>query len=257
MSMLDRIKKRYQDGFKEFVLSLEASSSKVRGQIFLTGLLEDPVFMGHVVKNIKSFDDIISMGPEDLGVIISEDRQLIGVLATCLSNSQTKIQSFEQRHPVLAPLVKEELSLMKSASPSEIEQAQQFFIKLTRKFQTQGKIKGFDWFLPPQEVYVSRRVSDGPVKIEFENGATAALGFHVKGKREGMWYHYYETGALLAVGNYSKGLKEGEWKFFYSSGKLKGVGEFRSDVRDGLWIDWDRSGKHTESTYENGTKKKD
>jgi hypothetical protein len=256
--MLERIKKRYQDGFKDFVLSLETSPPKIRGQIFLNGLLEDPIFMSHVVKNIRCFDDLISLRSHDLSVIFSQDRHHLGLFAMGVFNSPDRLTKFEIHHPAHVTHVRRELSFMSSISKDESEKAQSFLIKIARTYQTEGKIKGFDWVLPPEDLYLSKKKGgDGPVKIDFENGTCAAHGKQIRGKREGKWFHYYETGALLAVGNYSKGMKEGEWKFFYSNGNLKGVGEFRRDVRDGLWIDWDRSGELTESTYENGLKKKD
>ena len=66
MGILERIKKRHYDGFKEFVMNMETTGGSSRQQIFLTGILEDPVFMSHVMKNIHSFDDFVSLPSDEI-----------------------------------------------------------------------------------------------------------------------------------------------------------------------------------------------
>jgi hypothetical protein len=59
--MLDRIKKKQADGFKEFVSSMETTGSPMRGQILTAGLMEDPIYMTYVMKNLKTFNDFLQL----------------------------------------------------------------------------------------------------------------------------------------------------------------------------------------------------
>lgn len=256
MGMLDRIKKRQIDGFKEFVINMETTAATSRAQIFTAGVLEDPIFMSYVMKNIRTFDDFLNLDSGEIDTILKSQDQIIGLFAKCLFGSDTaKIMSLESSIPRHMSRLKDELSYLKDVSPSEREGAKFYIMKVVRKFQQEEKIHGFQWRLPPQDVYYPKTLKDGAAKILFENGSMAAEGEHSKGKRSGFWKHYYDIGVLLAEGDYSDGLKTGVWVFYYSNGNLKAQGKYKADLKHGVWKEWDRAGVLTETEYLEGVKK--
>ena len=253
MSMLDRIKKRKLVGFKEFVVNLETSSPQARSRIFLAGLLEDPVFMIHAIRNIRHFESIFGLSSKDLNYLLTMQDQAMSLFAkSIISIDPEKITIFEETIPEHMSNLKKELSLLKDVSWKEQEAAQLYLLKLVRKFQTEERIVGFEWNLPPQEIFTPPHFKDGNVKIFFDNGKLAAQGFCYKNKRLGAWTHYYETGALFAEGHYLDGVKNDEWTFYFTNGNMKGKGQYVSDLRHGLWKEWDREGRLTELEYDEG-----
>lgn len=253
--MLDRIKKKQADGFKEFVSSMETTGSPMRGQILTAGLMEDPVYMTYVMKNIKTFDDFLQLSSDDILSVITSQNQMVGLFAKCIFGSDSDpVKKFESSLPSLVSKLKDELSYINEVTPREKEGASFFILGVTRKFQLEDKIQGFPWILPPQEMYQPLKVLEGLNQIKFENGITAAEGMCTKGKRTGKWKHSYETGKLLAEGEYFNDLKTGVWNFYYSNGQPKSQGSFRSDLKQGTWKEWDRSGQMIQVVYNDGVK---
>lgn len=256
MGMLDRIKKRQNDGFKEFVINMETTSAQSRAQIFTAGVLEDPIFMSFVMKNIKTFDDFLQLDSDEIDSVLTSQEQLLGLFAKSLFGAdEQKIMALESIIPRHIGRLKDELSYLKEVTPQEKEGAKFYIMKLVRKFQMEEKIHGFHWKLPPQDVYYPKSHKDGTVKIHFENGALAAEGDYLKGKRSGFWKHYYDSGQLLAEGDYSDGLKTGVWVFYYGNGNLKTQGKYRGDLKQGSWKEWDRAGVLTTAEYYEGVRK--
>jgi hypothetical protein len=255
MGMLDRIKKRQLEGFKEFVHNLEVTGPISRQQIFMTGILEDPIFMGWVTKNIKTFDDFLTLPSEDIDRILSQQDQMIGLFARCLKGKPVEsIQALESVIPRHFGKVRDELSYLKDVSGAERDSAAYYLIKSVRKLQSQEEILGFQWRLPPMDVFYPKNYAEGKAEIIFESGITAAVGEISKGKRFGPWKHFYDTGRLLAEGDYMDGLKTGNWNVFYSNGSLKTQGKYRDDLKHGLWKEWDRAGVLSEVEYREGTR---
>lgn len=256
MGMLDRIKKRQNDGFKEFVINMETTASLTRGQIFTAGVLEDPVFMSYVMKNIRTFDDFMNLDSDDIDSVLSSQDQIMTLFAKCMHGSdEQKIMSLESTIPRLMSRFKDELSYLKDVPQQEKDGARFYIMKVVRKLQMEEKINGFSWKLPPQDVYYPKAHKDGKTKIHFESGVIAAEGEYSKGKRSGQWRHNYETGQVLAEGDYSDGLKSGVWVFYYSNGNIKAQGKYRADLKNGVWKEWDRSGGMTEVEYNEGVRK--
>lgn len=254
--MLDRIKKRQTDGFKEFVISMETTGSTTRGQIFTVGVLEDPVFMSFVMKNIKTFDDFLTLDSDDIETVLFSQEQLMGIFAKCLwTGPQTDVTHLEKILPKVISKVRDELSYISALTPSEKEGAKFYLMKVARKLQMEEKIQGFKWNLPSQDIYYPKQHKDGEVEVFFENGVMAAKGSYSKGKRFGSWKHFYETGALLAEGDYQDGLKVSNWTFFYSNNKIKAFGKYKEDLKHGLWKEYDRNGNETDVEYFEGVKK--
>lgn len=255
MGMLDRIKKRQNAGFKEFVMVMETSNPLKRGHIFTTGVLEDPVFMMHVMRNIKTFDDVLTLDSSELETVLNSQDQMIILFAKSICKDVSKVSDFSINFPKFYSRLNDQLLYIKDMSATEIEGARFYLVKSVRKLQEEERIVGFRWKLPPQNIYYPKQFKDGTAKIIFDNGVVAAEGMYRKGKRMGAWKHNYDNGNILAEGDYSDGQKEGSWTFYYSSGKLKGKGRYRSDLKHGTWQEWDWFGEMKEIEYFEGVKK--
>jgi antitoxin component YwqK of YwqJK toxin-antitoxin module len=256
MGMLDRIKKRQLDGFKEFVQNMEITSFQKRAPIFSAGVLEDPLLMEWVMKNIKTFDDFLGLPSEEIDHVLQSQEQMIQLFAKCMHGpDEEKIADIEAIVPKLMLKIKDELFYLKEVSSQEKAAAKLYILKTTRKLQMEEKIQGFSWKLPPQDVFNPKTYEDGPTQIMFETGVLAAAGEFSKNKRCGAWRHNYETGKIFAEGDYLDGLKIGAWLFYYGNGQLKAEGKYKSDLKHGPWKEWDRSGVLTEIVYIDGVKK--
>ena len=256
MGMLDRIKKRQIDGFKEFVINMETTSGPTRAQIFTAGVLEDPVFMSYVMKNIRTFDDFIQLDSDDIDSVLTSQDQIMSLFAKCMFGSEeSKMMALESTIPRLMSKFKDEISYLKDVSSQEKDGARFYIMKVARKLQQEEKIRGFNWKLPPQDLFYPKTMKDGATKIHFESGVVAAEGQYLKGKRSGPWRHNYDMGNVLAEGDYSDGLKTGVWVFYYSNGNIKAQGKYKADLKHGLWKEWDRSGVMTEVEYNDGVRK--
>lgn len=254
--MLDRIKKKQIDGFKEFVINMETTAIEKRVQIFTTGVLEDPLYMNYVMRNIRTFQDLLKLGSDDLDKLILSQEQILTLFAKSLhSSKELELFSMEENLPHLTSRFRDELSYIKEISSKEQDGARIYILKLARKLQLEEKINGFPWILPPQDVYYPKTFKDGPLKIFFENQSIAMEGEIKKGRRSGGWKHYYDNGKLLAEGDYLEGVKAGEWKFYFGNGEIKSEGKYKDDSRNGKWLEWDRNGKCTEVNYVDGIRK--
>lgn len=254
--MLDRIKKRQIDGFKEFVQSMEVTNGQTRIPIFTAGILEDPIFMGWVMKNVRTFDDFLALPSDDIEAVLKSSDQVMGVFVKCMYGADEKtLTGLATIMPKLMSKFKDEFSFLKDVTPAEKESARYFIIKTVRKLQMQDQIEGFGWKMPPMDIFYNKVPKDGPGEIFFEDGTLAASGEYLKGRRSGFWKHFYENGKLLAEGDYSDGLKTGPWIFYYGNGEKRSQGKYKSDQRNGLWKEWDRHGNLAEMEYQEGVKK--
>lgn len=255
MGMLDRIRRAQLDGFKEFVQSMEITAISTRQQIFTNGVLEDPIYMEWVMKNIRTFDDFINLPSDEIESVLLSQDQIISLFAKCVHGiSDAEVMAYEKVFPKVMGKFKDELSYIKEVTNAEKESAKYYLVKMTRKLQNEEKIIGFSWKLPPQDVFHTRTYPDGHVKIIFNNGLLAAEGGYFKGKRIGTWKHFYDSGKILAEGDYLEGAKAGVWSFYYGSGAPKARGKFKDDFKHGRWEEWDRSGKKIEVEYNEGAK---
>ena len=254
--MLDRIKRRHFEGFKEFVLNMETTGSTTRQQILMAGILEDPVFMTYVMKNVRTFDDFLNLPSDEMDKVLMHQDQLMGVFAKCIFGMpDEKIMALEGMIPKFFGRIKDELSYLKEVTPGEKEGAKYYILKIVRKLQMSEAINGFRWDHPPQELFHPKVWKDGKAQIYFESGVLAAEGEIAKGKRNSFWKHHYDTGKLLAEGEYVDGLKTGVWVFYYGNGNIKSQGRYRQDLKQGKWKDWDRNGSMSETEYNEGVKK--
>jgi hypothetical protein len=253
--MLDRIKKKQLTGFKEFVQNMEITSREKRNQILISGLLEDPLYMEWVMKNLKNFDDFLKLPGEDILAVLNSQDQILSVFAKCIFPDP--VSSFEGLESTVAPIgnrLRDEMSYLKAVTPGEKESAKYYMVKAARKLSNAETITGFPWNLPSMEVFYTKTYKDGYVQITFANGVTAAEGMSLKNRRLGEWKHFYETGAVLAEGEYSDGMKIGPWHFYYANGNPKSQGIYHHDQKQGKWKEFARDGSVTEAYYNLGVK---
>ncbi len=255
MGMLERIKKKQFDGFKDFVQNLEITGMTTRAHIFTTGVLEDPNYMTWVMKNIRTFEDFMKLPGGEINAVLSSHEQLVGILAKCLHGQPPEaILELESAIPKYLSRLKDEISYLKEVTASEREGAKYFLVKTARKLQSDEQIIGFHWKLPPLEIFQAKVLKDGAHETFYESGTLAAFGEVYRGRKRGTWKHNYETGQMMAEGEYLEGLKTGDWIFYYSNGNIKSQGQYREDNKHGTWKDWDRNGESLESHFTEGVK---
>lgn len=249
MGMLDRIKKKEIAGFKDFVLNMETTIASKRVQIFMTGVLEDPIFMDWVMKNLKTFSDVLKLSRSDLETVLQMQESMPNVFAKSIAEEKLDLTELI---PHLAGRVTEELRYMGELEKSEVAAAQAYILKSVRQLQQAEKIKGFEWKLPSRDLFLSKHCKDGLEKTFFDNGFLASAGEYLKGKRTGPWQHNYDTGKTLAEGEYLGGLKVGNWIFYYANGDKKAQGHYYLDQKHGTWLEWDRKGNMVEINFVEG-----
>lgn len=256
MGMLDRIKRKQFDGFKDFVESMEITDGAKRQHIFMTGVLEDPVYMMWVMKNLKTFKDFLELPSDEIELVLSNQEQTMSVFAKCLHGiDDDNMKSYDKVIPRLFNSFRDELSYLKEVSSGEKESAKFYIVKCARKLQKEERINGFRWMLPPNDIFYEKQgPKEGEVKIFFESGVLAAEGQVQKSRRCGSWKHYYDTGKVLGQGDYTDGLKDGFWQFFYVNSNPKSEGKYKSDLKQGVWKEWDRNGDCMSSNYTDGVK---
>ena len=256
MSMLDRIKKRQWDGLKDFVESIEVTGASQRQMILMNGILEDPLFMRWVTKNVRTFNDFLQLSSDEVDTVVRANEAMLGVIAKALPlKNVDEIQNFAPIFPRVFGKLKDEVTYLKDVSSAERESAQYFVLRTVRKLQKEEHIAGFQWHLPPQDVFFEKTsVKEGNISITFEDGTVAAEGEVLKSKRIGIWRHYYDNGRLLAEGNYQEGIKTGPWTFYFGSGEKRSEGRYLNDLKHGPWKEWDREGNVKTSEWAEGKK---
>ncbi len=256
MGMLDRIKRKQFDGFKDFVQNMELTESAKRQHIFMTGVLEDPVYMMYVMKNLKAFKDFLELPSDEIEAVLDTQEQMMMIFAKSLFGiDEDSIRSYEKIIPRHFGKLRDEISYLKEVPSAEQEGAKLFLVKVVRKLQKEERINGFRWMLPPNDIFYEKQgPKEGEIKIYFESGVLAAEGQVQKGRRIGTWRHFYDSGKLLAQGDYADGLKDGFWQFFYGAGSLKSEGKYKLDLKQGGWKEWDRQGEIQMFNYVDGVK---
>lgn len=256
MSMLDRIKKRQLDGLKDFVESIEVTGALQRQQIVMNGILEDPIFMRWVTRNVRTFDDFLKLSSDEIDLVVRASDAMLSVIAKALPVlGPDDVQKYEECFPRVLRKLRDEVSFLKDVPAPEREAAQFFVLKTVRKLQREEAIAGFAWHLPPAEVFQEQAsAKEGTVSISFEDGTVALEGEVLRGKRIGIWRHYYDNGRLLAEGNYQEGVKTGPWRFYFGNGDLRSEGKYLNDLRHGVWKEYDRTGEVRVSEWSEGKK---
>lgn len=254
MGMLERIKKKQLEGFREFVMNLETTSLQSRGQIFTSGVLEDPMYMSWVMKNIRTFDDFMKLPGDEIEKVLVSQENILNVFILALDNKETVTPFLESSIPKLMSRIRDEWEYVKEVTPDSKMSARSHIMKTARKLQVSESIMGFRWQLPPMDIFYPKSYKDGLTEVCFDSGVMAAKGVMEKNRRVGPWVHYYDNGRILAQGDYHEGLKENEWTFHFSNGKERARGKYFADLRNGIWKEWDREGNITEVEYKEGVR---
>jgi hypothetical protein len=136
MGMLERIKKRQIEGFKKFVVNMETTESQTRGQIFMAGVLEDPLYMSYVMKNIRTFEDLLTLDGDEIDTVLTQQKRLLGLFAKCFHGTpDDKVMALESLIPRLFGRLKDKLSYIKEVTAPERDGECSFLLKLVRKLQ--------------------------------------------------------------------------------------------------------------------------
>lgn len=222
-----------------------------RYSIVVTGILEDPAYMQWVTRNMKSFEQFLEFTSDDIEQVMRSNDSMMMMLARAMKNLDW--EKYSPNFSRFQGKLKDEIGYLTEVSPAEQEKAQFFILKAVRKMQREEKIQGFSWELPDQVIFHAPQFpKEGVVQLKFIDGSIAAEGEVLKGKRIGVWKHFYETKKLLAQGTYQEDLKEGLWTFFYANGEKRSEGRFLSDSRHAEWKEWSRTGELSLSQWTDG-----
>ena len=251
MGILDRIKKKEYKGFKEFVGNLDSSPGFKRNEIMALGMIEDPIYMSWVVKNILTMDKFSKLSGDFFDTITKNNDTYIDVIAQSIHGTKYLDVFFESCFSApLARLVKEALKTRIVVKADEQFKAQCILYREFRKLQERDEVGGIAWHLPPKEIFSLKDGLDvGVVEIKLENGKLCARGSVQNSKRTGPWSFFYETGSILGQGSFVRGQKQGVWTLYYPDGKNFLVGEFKDDERFGKWLIYDIKGGVSEKQY--------
>jgi hypothetical protein len=255
MGMLSRIKRREIEGFKDFVKNLEITAESRRKEIIQVAVLEDPIFMTWVMRNLIDASEIIKLSSDQVEKVLKALPNGLQVLAKAFFN--TKEIDFIKDQVLPRYMVKEfeeYLAAISQLKKAEQEGAQFLIVKMARYLQEKEDIYGPPWMFPSAELMADDKMKSftGMAEIKFENNVIAARGQIIKNNRQGIWDHYFENGKIMARGSYEQGMKEGPWQFWYLNGKLKAEGAFKYDSKHGLWKEFDQEGNVNVVQYEEG-----
>lgn len=98
-------------------------------------------------------------------------------------------------------------------------------------------------------------LADGMASLQFDSGATAAVGEIRGGQPHGPWAFYEQGGQLYASGSYIDGLALGEWTWWYTSGQVRLRGDMKNGRRSGRWTehyDDQENSRKSQIVYANG-----
>jgi len=253
--MLERHKKKGFEGFKHFVRFLETVSTQRRKDIIESAILEDPVYMVWVIKNMISVDYLLSMDSKEVEAYFNNCPNLLEVMAKAMLEHPLKNKIMDEFLPGQKKKEFIELSEIFKEVPKPAQlSAQYFLLERVRVLQESGSIHEYNWKLPPHHVACEEinPIRNGLFKREYDNGQLALEGKIELTKRIGRWKHYYINGQLMAEGAYRKGQKTGEWTFFYANGKIKSRGDFFEDRKNDNWIEVDPDGNENTVKYQMG-----
>lgn len=255
MQILNKYKKNFDVGFKEFVMNLDLLPPKIVKEMISNGLLEDPVYLKWALENKLNFDYFLKLSKEDVLKIFHS-----------LTNSNVLFLRALKSHP-------EENSFITANLPSMIlkqylddrelakitlahqEDARSKIMATVFNLKETGVLEPMEWKMPPSAVLKGvDHVIDkfGNYKQFYEDGVLAISGAIVKGKRSGYWTNFYPNSALHAEGNYKEGQKQDEWSIYFLNGKLKSSGFFKDDLKNGEWKEYEANEEYKILLYQNG-----
>lgn len=238
MQVLNKYKKHFDRGFKDFVMNLELLPSKVVKEIIFNGMLEDPVYLKWAMDNRVGFDYFIQLSKDDVYKVFQSLTNSGQIFLRALKNHPEENSFITSKLPSLVLkqyLDDRELVVITQALQ---EDARIKIMKMIYDLKEKGELDCFDWKLPSPEVLsgTSHKVDKlGNYNQHYENGKLAITGSIEKGKRSGTWKYFYDDGSLYAVGVYVQGQKQDEWCTYYLNGNLKSCGVYVDDLKKGEW----------------------
>jgi hypothetical protein len=255
MQILNKYKKHFDHGFKDFVMNLDLLPPKVVKDLISNGMLEDPVYLKWALENKLNFDYFLKLSKEEVHKVFRSLTNSEMIFLRALKGHSEENRFITDNLPSL--ILKQYLDdrEMMKITVSHQEDARSKIMKTVFDLKDQGGLEPFDWRLPPAEVLSgTSHIIDkfGNYKQYFEGEVLAISGLLDKGKRSGLWKFFYPNGALHAEGNYIHGQKQDEWRFYYLNGNLKSSGHFKDDLKNGEWTKFDINNESKNINYING-----
>jgi len=255
MEMFHKHKKKDIDGFREFVLFFEQLSVAKQELILDVGILEDPLYLSWITRNMLTFLSLFELDQNDFNKIIPLIPNKFITLAKAFYKKTPEETELLARFPqTWIKQYKEEFELLKDMRINMQENSQALIIQSIRKHIKLIDYKKLSWKIPPIEIVTLQRnpLKDGTYEICYDNGNLAMAGDLEKYRRHGYWEFYFEDGNIATQGVYNQGLKEGSWSFYNKNCALKACGQFHQDHKEGPWEEWNREGIKKNKKYHRG-----
>lgn len=255
MQILNKYKKHFDQGFKEFVMNLDLLPSKVVKEVIFNGLLEDPVYVKWALENKIGFDYFLKLNKKDVLKVYHSLNNGSILFLRALKNHSEENNFIASTLPSLIYKQYQADRENEKITVALQEDARVKIMRIIFQLKDSGELEAFSWKMPPPEVLNGQaQLIDkfGNYKQFYDGNVLAITGQVVKGKRSGTWKNFYPNGAIHAEGLYSEGQKCEEWAFYYLNGNLKSCGEFRADLKHGPWKEYELNNDFKIINYENG-----
>lgn len=255
MQILNKYKKHFDNGFKDFVMNLDLLPSKVVKEMISNGLLEDPVYVKWALENKLNFDYFLKLNKEEVLKVFRSLNNPGMILLRALKGHPEENSFITTNLPSLICKQYLDNREVEKITVAYQEDARAKIMKTVFNLKDQGELEPFDWKLPPTEVLSgTSHIVDkfGNYKQYYEGEVLAITGHIDKGKRSGLWKNFYPNGSLHAEGIYSHGQKQNEWRIYYLNGNLKSSGHFKDDVKNGEWKEFEINNEFKIINYKNG-----
>lgn len=256
MHILNKFKKDFDTGFKNFVKSLDVLPTQTTNDLIFNGLLEDPVYLKWALANKLSFDYFFKLTNKEVLKVFHYVAQADVVFLHALKNHPEENNFIESHLPQFVRrqyLINRETEKITVSMQTE---ARITILKTLYELMENGALDSADWKLPSSDVLLGMGHSideRGRYEQYYENGILALTGYlDNKGRRTGIWKSFYPTGSLHSKGFYVAGKKHGEWSFYYLNSFLKSNGRFQSNLKEGNWNTYDLNNKIKMINYING-----
>ena len=255
MRVLSKHQKKGEEGFKNYVKTLETTPLDKAKEIISVGVLEDPVYLKWAMANMMSIDYIMSIREDYVVKVCNALVNPIKTLVFAFYKSPIEEKFIADKlNDTLKRQYQDEREYTPKVTKSQQLTSQQTIISTIRKLQHERDIPNFKWNLPDEKILTGQNyvVNNGKYESYYEDGTPALRGQLESKLRSGSWQHFYPSGTLMAEGNYVEDEKEGIWVFFFANGKKKAQGEFQENLKQGEWLEYDANGEEKLVIYERG-----
>ena len=257
MYTLSKHKRRGTDGFKDFVRNLELFPSETVDRMIFLGLLEDPVYLRHALKNRISFEYFTSLEVDDVLKVYRDFKSRIKLFVMALKNTEYEDQFLRHKIPRAIAVQYKEESSVTPVTKSQQDAARIRIMESCLKLEKKRDLAKINWELPPPRVVdgeIGQMDDKGNYVLRYLDGTLALKGPLENRLRAGFWKHYYPNGKLIAEGIYLNGEKNDHWVFYYPNGAKKSEGQYKEDRQHGKWEEYDREGNVEIVNYIHGKK---